>query len=165
MLQNDKRYRSNMKIENFQSLLQKCSKYQCSLHFSSAGKSRAHNFPFYFRTVSHISHWNEDALGQDLREHLHLSSEEVSEDWLHCPVLLSLHYNRAQFHHLKTSSQQPAALCCPLTGCKQQSSNTSARPDPAATEAINSTEGLECPCHYQLDLWHPAVTVQPQLVL
>lgn len=50
------------------------------------------NFSFYSWSVSHISHWNEDAPGQDLSKHSHIASEEVSEDWLYRAMLLSTHY-------------------------------------------------------------------------
>lgn len=95
----------SMKMKDFDSLPQKCSKDRCSLRFSSAGKSRASNFSFYSWLASHISHWNEDAPGQDLSEHSHLASEEVAEGWLHRPVLLSSHCNDTQFHHLKKKNQ------------------------------------------------------------
>lgn len=62
----------SMKMKDFHSLLQKCSKGQCSLHFSSAGKSRANDFSFYSWSVSHTSHCNADDLGQDLSEHSHI---------------------------------------------------------------------------------------------
>lgn len=48
----------------------------------------------------------------------------------------------AKFHHLKTLSQQPVVLCCPLTGCKQQSNTTSARRDPETTKALYGGFGL-----------------------
>jgi len=152
-------------MKGFQSLLQKCSKGQRSFHFLATGKSRASNFSFCSCSVSHIGHRNEGAPGQDGSKHSHLASEEVSEDWLQRLVPLSSRSKDTPFQHPKPPSQQPTALCCPLTGCKQRSSNTSARPDPAAGEAINSTEGLERPCHHQLDLWRAAGTAQPQPLL
>lgn len=121
------------------------------------------NFSFYSWLVSHVNHWNEDAPGQDLSENSHIASEAL-EVWLYRSVLLTSHGNDVQFHDLKTPSQEPAALCCPPTGCNNRAAR-SLLTETQQPQKEQTAWGLECPCHHQRDLWCAAVAAQPQLVL